>query len=53
MRSVSRLSRILWIHVKILQQAGLREGRLVVYSGASVTVSASSDFEVERAIDPM
>jgi hypothetical protein len=51
MRSISRFRGILWVHVKILKQASLREGGLVMYARAAITVSACSDFKVERAID--
>lgn len=52
MRSISGLGGVLWIHVQILEQASLWESRFVMYSRAAVPMSASSNLEVERAIDP-
>jgi hypothetical protein len=51
MGAIGRLSRILRIHVQILEQTCLGEGRFVVDSGTTIAVSARSYFEVERAVD--
>lgn len=50
MRSVSRLCRILGIHVQILEQACLRERWFVVDTRASITMTAGTDFKIEGAI---
>ena len=52
MASVGGFGRVLGIHVQVLQQAGLRERRLVVDPRAAVSMAARSDLEVERAVDP-
>lgn len=52
MGSISGLGGVLWIHVQILEQASLWESRFVMYSRAAVPMSASSNLEVKRAIDP-
>jgi hypothetical protein len=50
--TVSTLCRILRVDVKVLQDNSLTESRLIVNPRASVAVSARSDLEVERTIDP-
>jgi len=50
MRSVGRLCGILRVHVQVLEQACLREGWFVVDTRASITMTASTDFEIEGAI---
>ena len=42
---------ILGVAVAILKHDGLREGGFVVQSGACGSVTASSDFDVERTVD--
>lgn len=49
--SVRRFGRVLGIHVKILQQTGLRERRLVVDPRTTVPMAACSDLKVKRAVD--
>jgi len=50
--TVSTLGRVLRIYIKILKDNRLAESRLVVNSRTPVAVSACSNFEVERTIDP-
>uniref|UniRef100_A0A182JLJ7 Uncharacterized protein n=1 Tax=Anopheles atroparvus TaxID=41427 RepID=A0A182JLJ7_ANOAO len=52
MAAVRGFGGVLWIDVQILQQAGLRERRLVVNAGAAVPMTAGANFEVERTVNP-
>ena len=45
--AVGRLSRVLGIDVQVVQDNGLTESRFVVNTGAPVSMSASSDFEIK------
>lgn len=50
MAPIGRFGRILWIHVQILQQNCLWKCWFVVNARASVSMSACTDFEVERTV---
>jgi len=49
----AKYSRVLRVHVQILEQHRLREGGLVVDSRAPVAVAAGAYLEVERAVHPV
>merc|ERR1719354_370521 len=48
--AIRRLGRVLRVDVQVLQQNSLREGWLIVDSGASVPVGAGAHLEVEGAV---
>jgi hypothetical protein len=50
LENISSFSGVLWIDVKILKYNGLTKGRFVMDPRTAIPMSASSDFEIKRAV---
>jgi hypothetical protein len=50
LENISSFSGVLWIDVNILKNNRLTKGRFIVDPGAPIPMSASSDFEIKRAV---